>query len=101
LNEEQIDNAGRLWTKLQLQDNTEVELYDGISFTVQNLNAYSQGIVSQNSSRIIKNNLEKFKLEKYFIKFCLAISKAGQFSLSLMTALTSTLFFSKSEFKIA
>jgi len=66
LNEEQIDNAGRLWTKLQLQDNTEVELYDGISFTVQNLNAYSQGIVSQNSSRIIKNNLEKFKLEKYF-----------------------------------
>jgi len=66
LNEEQIDNAGKLWTKIQLLDKTEVQLFKGISNTVIKLNGYPQGIVSQNSSRIIRNNLEKFRLEKYF-----------------------------------
>jgi HAD superfamily hydrolase (TIGR01549 family) len=66
LNEEQIDNAGRLWTNIQLLDRTEVLLFEGINHIVAELSAYPQGIVSQNSSRIIKSNLEKFRMEKYF-----------------------------------
>lgn len=66
LTEKQIDNAGKLWTKFQLLDKTEVQLFEGISFTVQKLSAYSQGIVSQNSSENIKNNLERNNLAKYF-----------------------------------
>ncbi len=66
LTEKQIDNAGKLWTKFQLLDKTEVQLFEGISFTVPKLSTYSQGIVSQNSSENIKNNLERNDLAKYF-----------------------------------
>ncbi len=66
LNEEQIDAAGRLWTKYQLADRTEVDLLDGISDTVTALQKYSQGIVSQNSSENIRNNLKRFHLDNYF-----------------------------------
>lgn len=66
LSEEQIDDAGRMWTKVQSMDETDVQLFPGIDYTIQKLNAYPQGIVSQNSSGIIKNNLERFSLEKYF-----------------------------------
>lgn len=66
LDEEQIDNAGKMWTKIQLIDETDVQLFSGIDSAVSKLSAYPQGIVSQNSSRIIRSNLEKFRLEKYF-----------------------------------
>ena len=66
LDEKQIDYAGKLWTKYQLLDKTEVQPFEGISFTVHKLSTYSQGIVSQNSSENIRNNLERFNLEKYF-----------------------------------
>lgn len=66
MNDTQIDNAGKLWTKHQMFDKTEVQLFAGISFTITGLAKYSQGIVSQNSSKVIKNNLEKFNIEKYF-----------------------------------
>lgn len=66
LTEKQIDNAGKLWTKFQLLDKTEVQLFEGIRFTVPKLSAYSQGIVSQNSSEIIRNNLKRNDLAKYF-----------------------------------
>jgi HAD superfamily hydrolase (TIGR01549 family) len=66
MDEEQIDNAGKLWTEIQLLDETNVQLFEGIRTTVTKLNEYPQGIVSQNSSRIIRNNLEKSGLEKYF-----------------------------------
>lgn len=66
LDEKQIDDAGRLWTKFQLLDKTEVDLVEGMSFTVPKLEAYPQGIVSQNSSENIKRNLERFNLKKYF-----------------------------------
>lgn len=66
MNDTQIDNAGKLWTKLQMADKTEVKLFAGISLTIQRLEKYSQGIVSQNSSKVIKNNLKKFNIEKYF-----------------------------------
>lgn len=66
LNEEQIDYAGKMWTKIQLKDETNVQLFSGIDSTVPKLSGYPQGIVSQNSSRIIRSNLEKFRLENYF-----------------------------------
>lgn len=66
LNKRQIDAAGKLWTEIQLADRTDVLLFEGINYTVAELSAYPQGIVSQNSSRIIRDNLEKFGLEKYF-----------------------------------
>ena len=66
LDEKQIDDAGRLWTKFQLLDKTEVNLVEGISYAVPKLGAYPQGIVSQNSSENIKRNLERFNLKKYF-----------------------------------
>ena len=66
LDEKQIDYAGRLWTKFQLLDKTEVDLFEGISFTVPKLRQYPQGIVSQNSSENIRHILERFNLQKYF-----------------------------------
>lgn len=65
-NEKQIDNAGNLWTKFQLLDKTEVNLFEGIGDTISKLKNYPQGIVSQNSSKNIKASLERFDLNKYF-----------------------------------
>jgi N-acetyl-D-muramate 6-phosphate phosphatase len=66
LNERQIDAAGKMWTKVQSMDDTDVQLFPGIDYTVQKLSEYPQGIVSQNSSGIIKSNLERYRLKKYF-----------------------------------
>ena len=66
MREKEIDQAGRLWTKYQLADNTEVKLFEGIDQAVTKLGAFSQGIVSQNSSKIIKQNLDEFNLGVYF-----------------------------------
>ena len=66
LNEEQIDEAGKLWTRFQLLDNTEIRFFEGISPVVKELSKYSQGIVSQNSSENIRINLERAGLAKYF-----------------------------------
>ena len=64
--EEQTDNAGKIWTKYQLLDNTRVELFNGIRDTILKLENYPQGIVSQNSSGNIKAFLERLDLKKYF-----------------------------------
>lgn len=66
MGETQIDDAGKLWTGFQLQDKTEVQLFEGIRFAVQKLSTYSQGIVSQNSSENIRVNLGLNDLAKYF-----------------------------------
>jgi len=66
MNDTQIDNAGKLWTKHQMLDNTEVQLFAGISLTITILDKYPQAIVSQNSSKVIKNNLKIFNIGKYF-----------------------------------
>ena len=66
LTEKQIDDAGRLWTAYQLKDNTEVAVYDGIERVIGELEQYPHGIVSQNSSSNIAQNLEKNHLLPYF-----------------------------------
>ena len=66
LTEEQIDEAGRLWTTCQLEDDTEVAVYDGIERVIDDLAGIPQGIVSQNSRSSIALNLKKCHLLPYF-----------------------------------
>ena len=66
LTENQIDEAGRLWTAYQIADDTEVAFYDGIERIVSGLSGFPQGIVSQNSRSSISQSLEKCHLLPYF-----------------------------------
>ena len=66
LNEAQIDAAGLMWTPYQLEDQTEVSLYPGITEVLDRLAAFPQGIVSQNSKSNIARNLEKNDILGYF-----------------------------------
>lgn len=66
LSERQIDEAGRLWTAYQLDDDTQVAFYKGIDKVISDLAGFPQGIVSQNSRSSIAQNLAKCQLLKYF-----------------------------------
>jgi len=66
LTEKQIDEAGRLWTAYQLNDDTEVAFYEGIEAVICNLAEFPHGIVSQNSRSSITQNLEKKNLLPFF-----------------------------------
>ena len=66
LTEEQIDEAGRLWTTFQLEDDTDVAVYNGIERVIGDLAGITHGIVSQNSRSSIALNLEKCHLLPYF-----------------------------------
>jgi HAD superfamily hydrolase (TIGR01549 family) len=66
LTEKQIDEAGRLWTAYQIDDNTEVAFYAGIEAVISGLAEFPHGIVSQNSRSGIMQNLEKKQLLPFF-----------------------------------
>jgi HAD superfamily hydrolase (TIGR01549 family) len=66
LTEKQIDEAGRLWTEYQLNDDTKVDFYEGIEAVICDLAEFPHGIVSQNSSGSITQHLEGKKLLPYF-----------------------------------
>ena len=66
LTEKQIDEAGRLWTAHQIDDNTEVAFYAGIEAVISGLAEFPHGIVSQNSRSGIMQNLEKKQLLPFF-----------------------------------
>jgi HAD superfamily hydrolase (TIGR01549 family) len=66
LTENQIDEAGRLWTAYQLDDDTQVAFYDGIEAVINDLAGFPHGIVSQNSSRSIAQHLEKKHMGRLF-----------------------------------
>ncbi len=66
LQDEEIDEAGKLWTEYQLKDDTEIPIIDGIKDAVIALNNIPQGIVSQNSKSIITNCLIENNLLTYF-----------------------------------
>ena len=65
-NQSEIDEVGALWTRFQLEDNTTVPFFEGISRIVKLLDKYPQGIVSQNSKRSIALNLTDHKLIGFF-----------------------------------
>ena len=66
LSEEQINEAGSLWTDYQISDNTPVTVFDGIKRGISALWNIPQGIVSQNSKSNVISQLEKEDLIKYF-----------------------------------
>lgn len=65
LSEDEIDEAGKLWTEYQLNDNIYIAPIDGVSEVIKSLN-FPQGIVSQNSKENIVRNLKQNMLDEYF-----------------------------------
>jgi HAD superfamily hydrolase (TIGR01549 family) len=66
LTEEQTDDAGRMWTEFQLEDQIPIPLIDGVEDVIFSLNKYPQGIVSQNSRENIIQYLKQKNLLPYF-----------------------------------
>lgn len=66
LTEEQIDAAGRVWTKFQQEDTTPTPLFDGIKEVIESLRLLPQGVVSQNSRLAISTVLHGYGLLPYF-----------------------------------
>ena len=66
LTEDQIDEAGGLWTKFQLSDETPVTLYSGIHEVISSASEFPQGIVSQNSKSNVMRQLERENLSRHF-----------------------------------
>jgi HAD superfamily hydrolase (TIGR01549 family) len=64
--ENQTDDAGRMWTGYQLEDQTQIPIIDGIKKIIIELGGLPQGIVSQNSKSIIVKYLEDKNLLSYF-----------------------------------
>ena len=64
--EEQVNEAGSLWTEYQLNDHTPVKVFDGIRDGMISIGNIPQGIVSQNSKSNVKRQLESDGLIKYF-----------------------------------
>lgn len=66
LSEQQIDEAGRMWTPYQLMDNTGATIFEGIESVIGELAEFPQGIVSQNSKSSITRNLKKLRMLPFF-----------------------------------
>ena len=66
LTEDQIDEAGGLWTKFQLSDETPVTVYRGIHEVISSAGEFPQGIVSQNSKSNVMKQLEMENLSRHF-----------------------------------
>ena len=66
LKDEQVDEAGKMWTEYQLEDKTSIPLIGGVEKTIISLRGFPQGIVSQNSRSIIVNFLEDNNLLSCF-----------------------------------
>jgi HAD superfamily hydrolase (TIGR01549 family) len=64
--ERQTDDAGRMWTGYQLEDQTTIPLIHGVEEVIISLRGFPQGIVSQNSKSIIAKYLEDNNLLSYF-----------------------------------
>jgi phosphoglycolate phosphatase-like HAD superfamily hydrolase len=62
----ETDEAGRLWTEYQLQDTTDVAVFDGLTEAVEALGDLRHGIVSQNSRANIVRILDGTTLSGRF-----------------------------------
>ena len=63
---EQVDEAGKLWTEYQLNDNTPIPFIDGVKEVIIEIGSLPQGIVSQNSRSVIAKYLKNNNLLSYF-----------------------------------
>lgn len=66
MNASQTDEAGKLWTEYQLQDQTATPFFEDIPTVLKSLMFVPHGIVSQNSKLNIVNSLKKEKLDEHF-----------------------------------
>ncbi|WP_027626388.1 HAD family hydrolase [Clostridium lundense] len=66
LNDEQINEAGKLWSPYQLKDTTLPNMFVGLSDVIEELGHIKHGICSQNCSKNIYNTLKNFGIAKYF-----------------------------------
>lgn len=66
LTENQVQEAGTLWSPYQLSNTTTPELFPGLKDVIENLNHINHGICSQNCSQNIFNTLKKFDVAQYF-----------------------------------
>ncbi len=66
LSEEQVDEAGKLWSPCQLANQTIADLYPGLGDTIRAFENISQGICSQNGLANIHKSLGAFGLSQYY-----------------------------------
>ncbi|MFQ5604853.1 MAG: HAD family hydrolase [bacterium] len=66
LKDEKIDEAGKLWSEFQLNDETPTPVMHGIKDVLNALKQFPQGIVSQNARSSIAMALQKNGLAEYF-----------------------------------
>lgn len=66
MSEQQIDDAGALWSEFQLKNQTPVEIFDGIPSLIRKLSPIPQGICSLNCTHNIEKELEQRQLRNYF-----------------------------------
>lgn len=66
LSDEQIDEAGKLWSPYQLKDNTLPDMFEQLYEVIKKLSHIKQGICSQNCSKNIYNTLKHYNVENCF-----------------------------------
>lgn len=66
LNDEEVNEAGKLWSPCQLADNTIPDMFNELDEVIKQLGDIKQGICSQNCSKNIENTLNKFEVLEYF-----------------------------------
>ncbi len=66
LSSEQIDVAGSLWTKFQINDDTPAFVFNHIPEALAKLSCFPQAIISQNSREIIIKSLNDHGLLPHF-----------------------------------
>lgn len=66
LKEEQLDEAGSLWTPEQLKNKTVPSIFEGMDEIFRKLKPIKMGICSQNSNKNIKKTLKHYGIEKCF-----------------------------------
>lgn len=77
LNDSQVEEAGRLWTRYQLADQTPITFFEGVASTLQELAGLPQAIFSQNSRAAIQRSLEAAGLDGYF-KLVIGYEEVGR-----------------------
>ncbi len=63
---EQIEQAGKLWSPYQLQDDSIPELFEGLLDIIPHLPVKAQGICSQNGAKSIESTLASYGLTSFF-----------------------------------
>lgn len=68
LSDSQIDEAGAMWKKYQVNNDTEVSLFKNIRPVLKELSSYNHGIVPLNAFENISSYLKSQQLESHFSK---------------------------------